>query len=64
MHIKESFCGFLNNAKTADRFGSTVAIFIEKEPLLAPGLVVGLDLLKDLVGFGVAVSGGFPDDGE
>ena len=39
-------------------------IFIERNSLLALRLVVGLDLLKELVGFGVAVGWGFPDDGE
>lgn len=34
------------------------------KPLLALGFVVGLDLLKEFVRFGVAVGGGFPDDGE
>lgn len=34
------------------------------KPLLALRLVVGLDLFQKLVGFGVAVGWGFPDDGE
>ncbi len=32
--------------------------------LFALGLVVGLDLLQELVGFDVAVCGGLPNDGE
>ena len=64
--LKNLFADFGVKQRMADRERSTVVIFIEKEPLLvlALGLVVGLDLFKEFVRFGVAVGWGFPDDRE